>query len=184
MTQKTGDWQQARAAVNAMAARYQRASARALKGEAQLFRRRVVEAFNSRGKSNGQAWVPNKPSTVRKKGSSKPLIDSGQLRNSIEVIDGPAGVFVGVSSKVQRKGGGPLVNIAEVHEYGKVVAQARGGGIVLIKIPERSFLRATAKAHFAPKDVAERMVARTAAGMGAGWAVQLPPSAAGKAKKR
>lgn len=34
-------------------------------------------------------WKPNAPSTIKRKGSSKPLLDSGQLRNSIVWVLGP-----------------------------------------------------------------------------------------------
>ena len=46
----------------------------------------VIRAFASGG--FGQ-WEPNKPSTVQQKGSSQPLVDSSQLRDSItsEVVD-------------------------------------------------------------------------------------------------
>ena len=29
-------------------------------------------------------WVPNAPATIRRKGSDRPLIDTGQLVNSVE----------------------------------------------------------------------------------------------------
>ena len=47
----------------------------------------VDEAFATSG---GGTWAANKPSTVRKKGSSRPLVDTGELRRSItsEVISG------------------------------------------------------------------------------------------------
>lgn len=47
----------------------------------------VNEAFTSSG--FGQ-WAPNAPTTVREKGSSRPLINTGQLRRSItsEVVNG------------------------------------------------------------------------------------------------
>lgn len=31
-------------------------------------------------------WVPNAPSTIRKKGSSRPLIDTGQMRQSVQYV--------------------------------------------------------------------------------------------------
>ena len=40
----------------------------------------VGEAFETGGYGT---WAPNKPSTAKRKGSDKPLIDSGQLRRSI-----------------------------------------------------------------------------------------------------
>ena len=40
----------------------------------------VEEAFASRGFGN---WKENKPSTIKRKGSDSPLIDTGELRRSI-----------------------------------------------------------------------------------------------------
>lgn len=179
---KIGDWNAARAAVAGMGARFKAASERANKQEAQLFRSLVVRAFNSRGATNGKPWPKLQRATIRAKGSSKPLIDSGQLRNSIAVIDDGDNVFVGIESKKQRSGGGPLVDIAAVHEFGKVIAQQRGGNVVLIKIPQRSFLQSTFDAHFTPEKVRPRILARTAIAMGNGWAVQAPASAAKMAR--
>lgn len=35
-----------------------------------------------RGSNDGNAWTPNAPATIARKGSSKPLIDTGNLRAS------------------------------------------------------------------------------------------------------
>lgn len=40
----------------------------------------IVQSFASAGWGS---WPPNRPSTIRRKGSSAPLIDTGQLRRSI-----------------------------------------------------------------------------------------------------
>jgi len=40
----------------------------------------IQDAFATSGWGN---WAPNRPSTVKRKGSSKPLIDTGELRRSI-----------------------------------------------------------------------------------------------------
>jgi len=174
---KVGDWNAARAATANMGARMVRATDRATRQEAQLFRSLVVRAFNSGGATNGKRWEPNKPATKERKGSSKPLIDSGQLRNSVQVVEKGDMIFVGVPSNVKRSGGGPLVSIAAVHEYGKIIAQRRGGRVVLIKIPERSFIRSTADFHFKPSAVRPRFFARVALALGPTWAQQVPASA-------
>ena len=36
-------------------------------------------------------FVPNAPSTVRRKGSSKPLIDTGRMRQSVDYVIKPKG---------------------------------------------------------------------------------------------
>jgi phage gpG-like protein len=175
--QKVGQWAEARAAVTAMGRRMEMAQDRATKQEAQLFRAMIVRAFNSRGATNGKTWAPNAPATKAAKGSSKPLIDSGQLRNSVAVVETGDQIFVGVPSKARRKDGGPLVDIAAVHEYGKIIVQKRGGSVVVIKIPERSFIRSTAAFHFKDGDVKKRYLARVATLMGPGWSSQASASA-------
>ena len=40
----------------------------------------ILKAFSNR---NGGAWKSNAPSTIKRKGSSQPLIDTGRLRKSI-----------------------------------------------------------------------------------------------------
>lgn len=54
--------------------------------------REVAEAIGSKAKSmiqdairNGD-WAPNAPSTVKKKGSDKPLIDTGTMRQNVQYV--------------------------------------------------------------------------------------------------
>lgn len=69
-------------------------------------------------------WPPLKPETIRRKGSSKPLIDTGRLRNSItHKVEGDK-ALVGIF-------GGEVLVYAAVHEFGSPKKN----------IPERSFLR-------------------------------------------
>lgn len=73
-------------------------------------------------------WPPLKPETIKRKGSSKPLIDTGKLRNSIvhNVELEKKRVLVGVFSQ-------DVATYAAVHEFG---APRRN-------IPQRSYLRKT-----------------------------------------
>lgn len=41
----------------------------------------ILQAFSD---ANGGAWAPNSPLTIKRKGSSRPLIDTGRLRKSID----------------------------------------------------------------------------------------------------
>lgn len=187
---KVGDWNKARAATTAMAVRMERATNRATKQEGQLFRALVVKAFNTSGRSNGKQW-PKLAGGGQKRNAqgrflksksgrkgSKPLIDSGQLRGAVSVVERGDDVFVGVPNNKRRANGQPLAKIAEVHENGKVIAQQRGGKIVLITIPKRSFIQATADKHFQPGDVRKRYLQRVAHTMGPGWGEQVPKAAA------
>ena len=84
------------------------------------------------------SWPPLKPETIKRKGSSKPLIDTGKLRASIthKVEDDKA--LVGIFS-------GEALNYAAVHEFG---APRKN-------IPERSYLR---KTFDEKKDEIERLI--------------------------
>jgi len=65
------------------------------------------------GAPGGQSFAPLSPVTIINKGSSKPLIDHGDLIGSVtyEVFNDNSSVFIGVKK-------GKEVNIAAVHEYG------------------------------------------------------------------
>lgn len=85
--------------------------------EAQWLRKKMVEGLKS-GAPAGQQLAPNAPSTRLLKGSSKPLIKSATMLNSIAVIRKGKGVFIGIKRKT-RKG----VNLAILHEKGAVIRQ-------------------------------------------------------------
>ena len=59
----------------------------------------IQEAFDTQGFGE---WTPNAPSTIKKKGSSSPLIDTGALRQKIVAeIVGPDGtLYTGKQSQV------------------------------------------------------------------------------------
>ncbi|AIY89894.1 phage virion morphogenesis protein [Geoglobus acetivorans] len=71
-------------------------------------------------------WPPLKPETIRRKKSSKPLIDTGRLRDSItHKVEGDK-ALIGIFAR-------DVVIYAAVHEFGSPRKN----------IPERSFLRKT-----------------------------------------
>lgn len=120
---KVGDWEKASRTMPQLRPAYVEAEDKAVNQEALLFQRKVGQAFKSSGASNGKAWPPNSDSTRARKGSSKPLINTGDLRGSVNVQKvGRAKYFVGVPSNARSKKGGQLIRIGEVHEYGKVIA--------------------------------------------------------------
>jgi hypothetical protein len=162
---------------------------KAIAQEAHLFRKRVVEAFDSSGASNKVVWAPNKESTAKIKGSSKPLVDRADLRNSIEVQKVKNDeYFVGVPKGARGAKGQDLVDVGGVHEEGKKIAitvtpkmhryvmallkqhgvppsnsgsgKFAPGSTIVISIPARSFLQSTADAHFTQEKVDRRMQAR------------------------
>ncbi len=109
------------------------------------------------GSPGGKTFAANHPFTVSQKGSSKPLINNGDLVGSITHEEvGLNTVWVGVKKGSRSKNGGDIVDIAWVHEFGCTIrvtermrAYLHGQGLHLkqsteyIVIPERSFLRAT-----------------------------------------
>jgi phage gpG-like protein len=108
------------------------------------------------GAPGGKTFEPLSNWTKERKGSSKPLIDNGDLLGSVtHELNGNSDVWIGVK-RGRAKNGQEIVNIAAVHEFGTVIsatpkmrAYLHYQGIHLkrdtfaIYIPERSFLRAT-----------------------------------------
>jgi hypothetical protein len=109
------------------------------------------------GAPGGTTFWPLHPKTIERKGSSKPLIDNGDLLGSVtHKLAENSDVWIGVRRGARAGNGQDVVNIAEVHEFGAVIpvtakmrAYLRYIGIHLkpdteyIAIPPRSFLRAT-----------------------------------------
>ncbi|MDR1648916.1 MAG: phage virion morphogenesis protein [Synergistaceae bacterium] len=114
------------------------------------------------GAPGGQAFTPLSPHTIARKGSSKPLIDHGDLVGSITHENPDLNtVWIGVKKGARGKNG-DMANIAAVHEFGctnengcaiKVTPKMRAylhySGIHLrsateyIVIPPRPFLAST-----------------------------------------
>lgn len=189
---KTGDWTAARRILASGPKRIREAQDKAVLQEAQFFRTKIVEGLRS-GAPGGQAFQPLAPTTLairRLRGGkgTKPLIHHGDLRNSIAVVREGNGVFVGVLRSAKSSGGGSLVNIAAVHEFGsrpivvKITPKVRrflhaafrkagldekagdrpSTGVAVIRIPARPFLRPVFEKYGAPEEVARRFVERVA----------------------
>jgi len=107
-------------------------------------RKQIVTGIRKQAPA-GIQFKPLRPATIKKKGSSKALIDHGDLIRSINVTKlGDLAYFVGVNRSVMAKNGKPMVNIAEVHEFG-----TKDG-----RIPARPYLRPTWRvwSHFAEEE--------------------------------
>lgn len=145
MSNLAGDWDKLGSILNpsALKAGIEQAAARVGNYGASEVKKGIIS-----GAPGGQKFVPNSPMTIARKGSSKPLIDKGDLIGSItyQVIDND-NVFIGVKK-------GKEANIAAVHEFGctiqvtpKMRAYLHYQGIHLkastqyIHIPARPFLR-------------------------------------------
>ena len=145
MSKLSGDWSRLDEILNPsrIAAGVKQAASRVGNYGASEVKKGIVS-----GAPGGQKFAPNSPMTIARKGSSKPLIDKGDLVGSItyQVVDAN-NVFVGVKK-------GNEANIAAVHEFGctiqvtpKMRAYLHHQGVHLkastqyIVIPPRPFLR-------------------------------------------
>lgn len=168
---RTGDWALARRLLAAGPMRLKGAIGTAVRQEAQLLRKQIVEGITNQA-PGGKPIAPLAATTIAARqlagfGGTKALIRRGDLRNSITVIVEGDEAFVGVSRSARGKGGASLANVAEIHEFGAgpfivpmtprmrrflfavlrragVAPDSSGGtgkGAVVIRIPSRPFLR-------------------------------------------
>lgn len=166
---RTGDWALARRLLASGPARLKGAIGTALRQEAQLLRKQIVEGITSQAPA-GTPFQPLAPTTLAARrlqgfGGTKALLRRGDLRNSITAVVEGDEAFVGVSRTARNKAGVPLVNVAAVHEFGAgpfvvpitprmrrflalVLRRAgvaphegSGRGAVVVRIPARPFLR-------------------------------------------
>ena len=145
MSKLSGDWDRLEGMLNPskIAEGIKRAAERVGNYGASAVKKGIVS-----GSPGGKTFTPLSSFTKARKGSSKPLIDHGDLVGSVtyQVIDAN-NVFVGVKK-------GKEVNIAAVHEFGctikvtpKMRAYLHRQGLHLkastqyINIPPRPFLR-------------------------------------------
>ena len=117
--------QAARAAVNGVQANAQRVIGRIIHKEAVEMVGAMKRGIRSQFPGGGDEFEPLAESTIMQKKSSKALIDNGDLLRSINATDvggtyggNTSAWFVGVHRSVRTKNGKPMVNIAEVHEFG------------------------------------------------------------------
>lgn len=169
--QKVGDWDKAAKVLNGLAAKYQAALIKGMHRTGQMFRDEARKGIRNQA-PGGQPFEPLSQFTIDNKGSSKALIDHGDLINSITFLVEPQNmaVFVGIlrtaTSKRADTGEEYLANIARIHEEGALVPvtpkmrayfKARWGINLkagFITIPARPFLLPTFKKH-APQAVKE-----------------------------
>lgn len=147
-----GDWKIAKRVLETAPAAFDRALKKTLQQEAETI------AANIRKKIASNVPPPNAPSTVALKGSSKTLIASGEMRNSVQLVwKGKFEVFIGIPASA-KKG---TARLADIHENGRVIVQqmtdkqrkflharlgpshgkGSGTGIIVIHIPPRPFMK-------------------------------------------
>ena len=110
-----GDWDKAGALLTGMHALMSKNLEFATKKNAVTLRDTMKKTINA----GRPEWPPLQPKTIARKGSSKPLIDTGDMRNSIndQMLES-GGAFIGIPRAAKNRKGGDLVNIGAVHVYG------------------------------------------------------------------
>lgn len=194
--QKSGDWVVARRLLAAGPTRLKTAIGTALRQEAQLLRKEIVQGLTKQA-PGGEALAPPSPLTLaaremKGRGGTKALLVRGDLRNSVSAIVQGDEAFVGVPRKARTQNGRAMVDVARVQEFGegpivipmtpamrrflfallrKADVEPREGsgkGVVVINIPARPFLRPAFRKF--SEGAQQRFLARVAAlsGLGGG----------------
>jgi phage gpG-like protein len=170
--QRTGDWDLARRLLAGGPLRLKAAIQTAVLQEAHALRAEIIDGLTKQA-PGGDPIRPLAATTLAARKltgfrGTKALLRRGDLRGSITVQVEGAQAFVGVSRKARSKGGGALVNVARVQEFGagpivipitpkmrrylfllfKTLGARlahggghRGAGVVVVQIPPRPFLR-------------------------------------------
>ena len=152
---KYGDWNRALEIMQGIEARYDRAVNRGLHRVGVHVRDKIKRGIRDQA-PGGVPFAPLHPLTIAAKGSSKALIDTGNMVGAIAYkIASPEQVFVGLLRTAVNKKGEELANLGHIHEFGRIVkvtpkmrgylAAALGLHLkpdtVAITIPARPFLR-------------------------------------------
>ncbi len=153
-----GDWKLAKKILATAPAAFDRALKNAIRHEAEVI------AGMMRKKIASNVPPPNAASTVQNKGSSKTLIETGKMRQEVQVVwKGKFQAVIGIPSKA--KGG--VSSLADIHENGRVIIQQMtdkqrkflhakfggggggggGTGIIVIHIPARPFIKPVFEAY-------------------------------------
>jgi len=134
---RTGDWKKAKAKLNGtLGPRIAIALKQAIIKNALLLVREIQKGIKNQA-PGGKSFVELADSTKKRKGSSKALIDTGFLINSITQKIMADKAFVGLLRGTVNKGGESMVNIGAVMEYGATINHPNGATII---IPARPFL--------------------------------------------
>ena len=166
---RTGPWPIARRLLAALPARLAPVVRAAVAQEAHQLRAQLVDGLTRQAPA-GAAFRPLAPLTLaarrlRRFAGTKALLRTGDLRNSIAVLITSAGAFIGIARTTRAADGTSLVDIAQVHEFGgpptvipitpamrrylAVLFREAGrpatpgphGGVVVVQVPARPFLR-------------------------------------------
>lgn len=135
----TGDWgEMDRAMKNIDAVQFRKWLNKGLELVLIFYKDQIQRNIDSGGTLAGKPFMKNSEVTIKMKGSSAPLVDTRDMRNSVDyIIKGVLG-FVGLKRGDVHLSGKSVVDIGEINENGAVVTLP-GGGTVLI--PARPFIK-------------------------------------------
>ena len=95
------------------------------------------------GSTGGAKFLPLAESTKKRKKSTKPLLDNGDMRNSIKAVkQNNWSYFVGIPGTTKSPEGTSIADYATAHEFGAVIKTKSGATII---IPARPFFRPVIK---------------------------------------
>ncbi len=135
-----GDWEKAkRLLTNGFNQRLALAIRQATIKNAMLLVREIKRGIRIQA-PGGQQFAPLAEITIKRKGSSKALIDTGFLVNSITQKIMSDGAFVGLLRTSISKDGESVANIGAIMEFGATINHPSGA---VIMIPPRPFLHPT-----------------------------------------
>lgn len=141
---KTGDWKKAGNMLGrSLPLRIEAALKRATIRNALLLVREIKKGIRNQA-PGGESFVKLAESTIRKKGSTKALINDGFLINAITQKILKETAFVGLMRGSVNKKGEDLVNIGAIMEYGATINHPNGGVII---IPPRPYMHPVMEAY-------------------------------------
>ncbi len=139
-----GDWKKAKAKLGGNpGVQLAKALRQATIKNALLLVREIKKGIRSQA-PGGQRFAALAESTVKRKSSSKALIDTGFLVNAITQRIMTDKAFVGILKGTVNKDGEDYVNIGAVMEYGATIEHPSGAVFV---IPARPFLHPVMEQH-------------------------------------
>lgn len=135
-----GQWDEAFRILKGMNARVERNMQAATNRNGILLRDQIKRTI----RDQRPEWPDLADATIARKGSSKMLINFGDMLNSVnyQIVDSKT-FFIGVPKSSVNRDGDKLVDIAAVHEYGAEFTLPNGGTVV---IPQRAFIAPTLEA--------------------------------------
>ncbi len=155
---KFGDWAKTETVLHRMATEMERSIGTATRKNALMLERALKKGIQSSA-PGGKKFKKLHPFTIAEKGSSKPLVDSGELMNAIthrmiSKFDAMVGLLRNAPHAGARGTAIGLINLGWLHEHGyamKVTPRMRavmgkrglriGESTTVIKVPARPFVR-------------------------------------------